>query len=269
MIRKLFISKILFLMFTFPGLCQGEQLVINLSSSSNRRVFTFENPKGSVKVIGYNGDVIVVNATLRLPESEKSGGSEMRRIEQNLLDISAEADGSNVTLYSRVVGKTVDFDIKIPRDFSLKLKSLDNGNVQIININGEIEVENANGDISLENIAGSSVLSTVYGKISAVFREVKPDSPMMFTSFEGDISLSLPVSVNAILKMKTGTGEIRTDFDFIPVKRQPVVKNVENTKVYSLEDWVVGRINTGGPEYIIRSYNGNIIINKNKILSNF
>jgi hypothetical protein len=262
MIRKLIIAKFMFLMFAFPGICQGEQLVINLSPSLKNRVFIFENPKGSIKIIGYDGDDIVVNATLRFPEAEKSGGNEMRRIEQNPLDIYAETDGNTVALYSRTIGRTVDFDIKIPRNFSLKLKSLDNGNIQVISINGEIEVENANGDISLENIAGSSVLSTVYGKINAIFREVRSDSPMMFTSFEGNISLEFPATINAVLKMKSGTGEIHTDFDLVPIKRQPVVKNVDNTRIYTLEDWVAGRVNAGGPEFIIRSYNGDITIRK-------
>jgi DUF4097 and DUF4098 domain-containing protein YvlB len=108
--------------------------------------------------------------------------------------------------------------------FPLKLKSLDNGTIQVININGEIVAENASGDIMLENITGSSVLSTVYGQISATFRQVKPDSPMMFTSFEGDISIEFPATVNAILKMKSGTGEIQTDFELVPVRKQPAVK---------------------------------------------
>ncbi len=265
MIRRLFAAQLLFLCVLFPAHCQGEQLVVNLSPSVNKRVFTFENPKGSIKVIGYEGGDIVVNAIPRFPEDVKVVNG-MRRIEQNPLDISAETDGSNVTLYCKAIGKTVDFDIKIPRNFSLKLKSLDNGKIEVINVNGEIEVENPNGDISLENIAGSSVLSTVYGNISAVFREVKPDSPMMFTSFEGDISLDLPASVNATLKMKSGTGEIRTDFDFKPENRRPIVQNIENTRVYSLDNWIVGRINAGGPEYIIKSYSGNITIIKKQTI---
>jgi hypothetical protein len=84
----------------------------------------------------------------------------------------------------------------------------------------------------------------------------------MFTSFEGDIKLTLPQSVNAKLKMKSEKGEILSDFDIKEDKRQAVVKKKENAQIYSLEDWVVGSINAGGPEYIIRSYNGKITIRK-------
>ncbi len=266
MINRLFLTASLFTVILSETYSQSEQLVINLSQASLPGLLTFENPKGSIRVTGYDGEVLLVSGTLRFIGSEKPVDSGMHRVEQNALDISAEVKGNNITLLCRTTGKTVDFDIKIPRNFSLKLRSLDNGNVEIVNINGEIEVENANGDISLENIAGSAVLSSVYGKISAVFREVNPDSPMMFTSFEGDITVTFPGSINTRLKMKSENGEILSDFDIKPLKREPVVKNVEDTRIFSLEDWTVGSINAGGPEYIIKTYNGNISIRKKQIL---
>lgn len=261
MLRKCFTLAILYAVISLTALCQSEQLTINLSPSSLQGVLTFENPKGSIKVTGYDGDVILVTGTLRYKDPQKDNNG-MHRIVQNDINLFAEANGNNVTLQCTTTGKTVDFDIKAPANISLKLKSLDNGNIDIININGEIEIENANGDISLENISGSAVLSSVYGKISAVFRKVNPNSPMMFTSLEGDVSITFPESVNAILKIQNEKGEILSDFDIKPVKRQPVIKTVENTKIYSLEDWVVGSINKGGPEYIFKSYNGNIVIRK-------
>jgi DUF4097 and DUF4098 domain-containing protein YvlB len=262
MIKKYFPAVLILVALSSAAYCQSEQLVINLSRSSIPGLLVFENPKGSIKVTGYEGNVLLVTGTLRFTDTEKPAGNVMRRIDQKTVDISAEVNGNEITLFCRTTGKTVDFDIKVPRNFSLKLKSLDNGTVEIFNINGEIEVENANGDVSLGNISGSAVLSSVYGKISAAFRDVNPGSPMMFTSFEGDITVTLPESVNARVKLKSDNGEILSDFDIKPVNRQSVVKEVENTMVYSLEDWVVGTINAGGPEYIIKTYNGNVILRK-------
>lgn len=261
MIRKIFFA-LMFILITLASYCQSEQLVINLNQSSKPVLLSFENPKGSVKVTGYDGDVILVTGTLRFTNEEKVPGSGLQKVSGNLPDISAEVNGNIVSLFCRTIGKTVDFDIKVPGRISLKLKSLDNGNIDVVNITGEIEVENANGDITLKNIAGSAVLSTVYGKISAGFLETDPSSPMMFTSFEGDIELVFPASTNARLKMKSEKGEIFSDFNIKPAGRESVVKNVENTRIYSLEDWVVGTINSGGSEYIIKSYNGNITLRK-------
>jgi len=262
MMKKYFPAALILVAISLAANCQSEQLVINLSPYSVPGLLVFENPKGSIKVTGYEGNVLLATGTLRFSDTEKPAGSNMRRIEQKTVDITAEVNGNKITLFCKSTGKTVDFDIKVPRNFSLKLKSLDNGTVEIFNINGEIEVENTNGDISLGNISGSAVLNSVYGKISAAFRNVNPDSPMMFTSFEGDIEVALPGSVNAGLRLRSENGEILSDFDIKPVNRQSVVTKVDNTLVYSLEDWVTGTINKGGPEYIFKSYNGNIILKK-------
>ena len=260
-------SKFLSVFFSFLIISlivsgQSEQLVINISPLEEQGILTFENPKGSIKVTGYDGDVIVVTGTMRHQESEKQTASGMRKLDQNLIDLTAEVNGNIVILQSSSLGRTIDFDIKVPKQFSLNLKSLDNGSIEIININGEIEVENTNGDITLDGISGSAVLSTVYGKISANFREVNPSSPMMFSSFEGEISITLPASVKAKLKMRSEKGEILSDFEIDQTGRQPVVKNLGDKQVYSLENWIVGTVNSGGPEYIISSYTGNIILRK-------
>jgi hypothetical protein len=257
-----FLSALLFSVISSGLFCQSEQLVINLNQASLPGLLTFENPKGSIKVTGYEGGVILVTGTLRFTSEEKAAEGGLQKITRNVPDISAEVNGNTVSLLCRTTGKTVDFDIKVPRRISLKLKSLDNGNIEIVNIDGEIVIENNNGDISLKNISGSAVLSSVYGKISAGFREVNQASPMMFTSLEGDIEIVFPASTNAKLKMKSEKGEILSDFNIKAANRQSVVKNVENTRIYSLEDWVVGTINGGGPEYIIKSYIGNITLRK-------
>jgi hypothetical protein len=262
MTRKVLPALFALLMITVKISGQSEQLVVNMSFPGIQGMLTFENPKGAIKVTGYDGDVILVTGTMRHQEGEKKPASGMRKIDQNIFDITAEVNGNNIVLLSSSLGRTIDFDLKVPKKFSLKLKSLDNGSIEIININGEIEVENTNGDITLDGISGSAVLSTVYGKISANFREVYPDSPMMFTSFEGEISITLPASVKAKLKMRSEKGEILSDFDINQTGRQPVVKNIDNKQVYSLENWVVGTVNSGGAEYIISSYTGNIILRK-------
>lgn len=242
--------------------CQPEQLVVNLPASFKTGHLSFENPRGSVKVTGYDGNVILVTGTPRYSEKAEKQANGMHRIADNDLDISAEVNGSNVMLLCRTTGKTVDFDIKLPRDFSLKLRSLDNGTVEVINVNGEIEAENNNGDIKLDNIAGSAVLSSVSGDITAVFRKVTEGSPMMFTSFEGNICITLPGDTQAGLRIKSETGEIMSDFDIKPSKRKSVMKDVDNKQIWSLEDWVTGTVNGGGPEYIMRTYSGKVCIKK-------
>jgi hypothetical protein len=262
MIRKLLIIAFGLKISLLTLYSQSEQLVVNLPATAFPYLITFENPKGSVKVTGYDGVVMIITGTLRFQTGEKTTLKGLHKIEQNSIGISAEVNGSNVTVLTGSTGKTIDFDIKVPRKTSLKIKSLDNGSIEIVNVSGEVEVENSNGDISLENAAGSAVLSSVYGKISANFMEVNPLSPMMFTSFEGDITLTFPAAINANLKLKSEKGEILTGFDLKPIARQPVVKKIGDKEIYTLGNWALGSLNSGGPEYIISSYTGNIEIRK-------
>lgn len=261
MIRRAII-KILILALPVCLYGQGEQLVVNPPAGGEERLFSFENPRGSIKITGYDGDLIVVTGSLRYPEPAQKTPDGFNRIEKSPIEIRAEVNGQNVLLLCEASGKTVDFDIKMPSRFSMKLKSADNGNVDVLNIYGEIEIINSNGNITLGNITGSAILSSVYGNINAVFREVKTGTPMMFTSFEGDISLTIPAATNANLKMKSGKGEILSEIDFQPLKRKPVVRQVENTSVYSLEDWITGSINKGGAELVLQTYTGKITLKK-------
>jgi hypothetical protein len=252
-----------FLLSCFTTLsAQNEQLIINSPQGSEERSFIFENPKGSVKITGYDGDLIVVNATPRFPGQDEKAAPGLRRIEQNTFDIRAEVNGRNVLLLTSSYGKTVDFDIKMPSVFSLKIKSLDNGNIDVLNVSGNIEATNSNGNVTLENAGGSAILSSVYGDITASFREVKPGAPMMFTSFEGNITLALPATVNANLKMKSDKGEIYSDFDIRPVNRKPLMHQAGNTAVYSLEDWTTGSINNGNGDFVLKTYSGKITLKK-------
>jgi DUF4097 and DUF4098 domain-containing protein YvlB len=158
--------------------------------------------------------------------------------------------------------KTVDFDIKIPRKFSLKVSSFDNGKIEIIRVSGNVEADNPFGDIILDNVAGSAVLNSVNGKIKAIFSAVDPASPMMFSSLEGNIELYIPEKVNANLKLRSENGDLFSEFTIKPLRRQTEVKNNDRGNVYSLEDWTVGMLNNGGPEYFVSTYNGNIYLKK-------
>jgi hypothetical protein len=262
--------KILFVYFFFLffrtaiASGQSEQLVIRLTNPGLPGYLAFDNPKGSVKITGYDGQVILVNAILRFSGNAKQDNSGMHKIERKAFDISAEEKNNQVSLVCMSNNKTVDFDIKIPRKFSLKVSSFDNGKIEIIRVSGNVEADNPFGDIILDNVAGSAVLNSVNGKIRAMFSAVDAASPMMFTSLEGNIELYFPEKVNANIKLRSENGDLFTEFNIKPIKRQTEVKKNAGGSVYSLEDWTVGILNNGGPEYFVSTFNGNIYLKKYK-----
>ena len=132
------------------------------------------------------------------------------------------------------------------------------------NISGEVVADNYNGRITAQRIAGSLVADTYNGAITVTFTSVTSNTPMAFTTYNGDVDLTFPSSIKASLKMKTSQGDIYSGFDFEPVTSGPVTKKSEGsstTKVY-LDEWIKGNINGGGPEVMIKNYNGDIYLRK-------
>jgi hypothetical protein len=269
MIRLFKIFSVLFIFLALmaaPAAGQSEQLVIRLTNPGLPGYLAFNNPKGSVKITGYDGQVILVNATLRYSGSGgRQDNTGIHKIETKPFDLSAEEKSNRISLVCMSNNKTVDIDIKIPRKFSLKISSFDNGKIEIIRVSGNVEADNPFGDIILDNIAGSAVLNSVNGKIKAIFSSVDPTSPMMFTSLEGNIELYFPEKVNANIKLRSENGDLFSEFNIKPIRRQTEVKKNAEGSVYSLEDWKVGMLNNGGPEYFVSTFNGNIYLKKHKI----
>ena len=92
----------------------------------------------------------------------------MRRISTgNSFDMSAEEKNNRIHVNARQHQKPVTLTIKVPQRFSLKLHTVNNGDITVENVNGELEINNVNGAIELTNIGGSAVAQTVNGNLKA------------------------------------------------------------------------------------------------------
>ncbi|HLO60404.1 MAG TPA: DUF4097 family beta strand repeat-containing protein [Bacteroidales bacterium] len=251
-VYKGMLSLFFFMMLFDKGLAQRDQMIISLSDPAARGMLTFSNPKGSVKITGYSGNTLIIAATTRF-----NSGSDNEKTGSSLF--SASEKSNTVTIYRTESNRTIDFDLKIPINFSLKVSSRDNGNVEIININGDIEASNTQGDVILKSISGSAVINSVNGSISASFLKTNAGTPMMLTSLEGSIELFLPEKTNAELKMRSQHGNIFSDFTIKPIH------NTGQSAGYKMNPdvgWTSGKLNNGGPEYMISTYNGDIYLKK-------
>jgi len=244
-----------------------EQLIVNLSNPEQPGILTVEHIKGSINVTGYDGEVIIVNASLR-GGIEGNGESDayhgLRKITTQEIQLSAREDNNEVTVTSSVPGKTVDLTVTVPYKTSLKLKTYHNGEITVNNVRGEMEISNLNGNITLNEVSGSTMLNTVDGDIFVKFKEVTPETPMAFTTIYGKIDVTIPADVRALVKMKSDHGEIFSDFDMEKIKtsRELKKKRDEGVSETFLEEWTSGKINGGGPEFLFKSFEGNIYIRK-------
>ncbi|WP_232065195.1 DUF4097 family beta strand repeat-containing protein [Rhodocytophaga rosea] len=109
-------------------------------------------------------------------------------------------------------------------------------------------------------------MNTVNGPITATFKEVTKDMPMAFTTLNGNVDITFPSNVKANAKIKTDSGDIFTDYDMTMDTSKPKVnqKSSNGTFRVTIDDWVYGKINGGGPEVMFKNMHGNIYIRKAK-----
>lgn len=240
-----------------------EQLLLSLSRPGEPGVLILKHHKGSVRVTGYDGEVVVVNASMRYPDSTGTQGG-VRPVPGHALKLHAIEKENVITVSTNSHERTIDMDIQVPHAFSLYVEKLDAGDVSGYYLTGEMDVTSAAGSVWLIDITGSAVISTVDGDILLRFAGVTPNVPMAFTSVGGDIDVALPGDVRATVKMRTDYGEIMSDFDIDLSKRRAATDTSLTTGIQHsfLEEWMHGTIGGGGPQLLFKSYQGNITIRK-------
>ncbi len=252
-----------------------EQLVVPLSDPGKPGYIEVGLVNGFIHVVGYTGKDVVIDASSdgaqRNRNDERSSGrsaeSGMRRIPtSNALDVSAEEKNNRVKVSATSHSKPVDLTIKVPQRFSLKLTTVNQGDITVENVSGELEINNVNGPIELTNIGGSAVANTINGDLKATFRDIDSKAPMAFSTLNGRVDVTFPNSTKANLKLKSDRGDIFSDFDIDIDKAQPKASRSSQSGMYrvTIEDWVYGKVNGGGPEIMMKSMQGNIYVRKAK-----
>ncbi|MGE4054375.1 MAG: DUF4097 family beta strand repeat-containing protein, partial [Vicinamibacterales bacterium] len=139
--------------------------------------------------------------------------------------------------------------------------------VSIEGVDGDLEVNNMNGSITLTNVSGSVVAHSSNGDVVATVTRVSEGKAMAFTSFNGNIDVSLPSSAKASLHLRSTRGDVYTDFDLQAIASKPVVRDSRQAGGrYRLElaRAVEGTVNGGGPDFEFRTLNGNIYLRQGK-----
>ncbi|NAY92755.1 hypothetical protein GTQ34_12590 [Muricauda sp. JGD-17] len=235
---------------------------IPLSSPSKEGMLKVEQLSGSINVIAYEGKEVIVK--VMVGEVENSGQSKygMKRIGGSGLSISAEEENNVVKIDNEAWNRKTDFEIKVPKNFSLKLKTVNDGDIYVEGVSGDMEISNVNGHITLKNVSGSAITDTTNGEVKVNFNSVKEDSDMAFSSFNGNVEVTFPSMIKANVKAKSDMGEIYSDFNMAISEREPKVEKGQSARGYKvkIEQWLRGTINGGGPEILFKTFNGDILI---------
>lgn len=250
----------------------NEQIVVPLSSPDKRGKLEVGLVRGDIIIEAYNGKEVIIQAKAGSQEDcdscdhdhgreKREAPAGMKRISSSPLELEASENNNTIEIETNSWKKPVNLNIKIPANFDLELSTV-HGKVVITGINGTHEISSVNGPVTMKDISGSVVANTVNGMILVNFKSVKANEPMSFVTLNGNVDVTFPANIKARAKMKSERGEIFTDFEMSVDRSKPEVKTDKGEYKVSINAWVFGDVNGGGPEYTFKNMNGDIIIRK-------
>jgi hypothetical protein len=249
---------------------KDQQLVVPLSEPGKPYKLNVDLVTGSIKVTGYEGKDVIIDVTTtgdRKRNGDKDANGMKRLSGGENVDVTAHEKNNTVSVSSGLPQKQVMLTIKVPQGTTnVKLTTVNGGSIIASNLSGQLEVSNTNGFIQLTDISGSVVANTVNGKVTVTFKSIDPKAPMAFTSLNGNVDVTFPAGLKANVKARSDRGQIYSDFDMVTDPSQPKTNKTAKDGMYRLtiEDWVTGKIDGGGPEMLMKTFNGSIYIRKAK-----
>lgn len=282
------------LLFSLAGFAQNdiEKIIIPLSKPGARAIIELDQVNGDITVTSYSGSEVIIEASFggmnkqnnhnhdarvgtreydrnhdardgeRGNDREKELPAGMKRIASNPLELRASEEDNIISINTESWKRKINLNIKAPANTDLTLSTV-HGVIKIDGMDGQHDISSVNGEIEAYNISGSLVSNTVNGDITVTFKSINRN-PMSFVTLNGDVDVTLPAAIKATAKMKSDRGEIYSDYDMsIERSKQEVRKNKGEYEV-SVNAWVYGMMNGGGPEYTFKNMNGDIIVRKGK-----
>ncbi len=279
---------VLLLASLFPALAPGHEAyklekkdsiakVFKFTAPEKSKIVTIDNVFGSIIVSGIKTNEVKLEARKIMradsPDDLLKAEREVKlniTEKDNRLDIYVDGPfrcriGSGHRS-ERDYAVTYDFTVQVPEKTSLILKTVNDGNIRVQNVQGDFTVRNVNGHIELQDIAGPVNGKTVNGRIHAVFRE-DPAAACAFTTVNGDLDVRFSAKLAADFQLKTLNGDIYTDYPstYLPNKTATESSRHKGRFVYRSHRRQGVRIGAGGPEISMETLNGDIVIaNKNK-----
>lgn len=248
-----------------------------VGSKSNLRVF---NIFGSIKVEGYSGRKVIVE----IEKIIKADGKEVLEKAKNEVKLGFENLADTLTFYTaepydnrpkttrnreynqkkREYVVYLNYTVKVPNGMSLRLNTVNDGEIEVANVDGIIKANNVNGGILLQNVRGANDVHTVNGNVKVNFLNSPPENSKFYT-LNGKLELIVPNDFSADCEFKSFNGNFYTDFENVeslPSKVEKTENKSENGVRYKMNKGNAYRFGNGGKHLKVETFNGNAYIKK-------
>jgi hypothetical protein len=231
---------------------------------------------GSIKVEGYDGDKVLIDINKVISAKNSQALEEGKRDTK----LGFDQAGDSLIVYTAAPYDSrphtrnenirieynihLDYTIKVPRNTSLRLSTINNGDILVENVNGVMKVNNINGKISLNNIKAANDVHTINGDVTINYTSLPPDNAKYYT-LNGNLNITYPADFSADCEFKSFQGEFFTDFENVEKLPSKISKTTEENKngtTHKLNKASIIRIGSGGKTLKFETFNGNIYIKK-------
>ncbi len=249
------------------GAQSDQRLAVPLSDPSRPVRLEIALFMGDIRVEAYDGNEVIVlaDAPIRGEEAEEPREDGLRRIQSSAVGLTVEEHDNTVSVRMDFSPKNADIEVQVPRRTSVRANLVNGGDVEVIGVSGEHELGNVNGDVIATDIAGSAVINATNGDVRATFTSVEGTKSMSFTSFNGDVDVTLPANLAADLLVASQQGDVYTDFDVQAQDDQATIeRNADARGGYRVRMRQQNRytIGGGGTDIQLRTFNGDVMIRK-------
>lgn len=241
-----------------------------------------ENIFGDVKVVGYDGDKVLVTGEITLEARTKE------KLEMGKEEFSIDAAKRNDSLlifnkapfitnrFSGVRerwwgnnGQEPDYrflvhlEVKVPKNTNLWVSTVNDGKVKVVEVSGAIQASNVNGPVALEKVEKVVKAKAVNGNIDITYNNL-PGSDSDFKTVNGDITINVGSALNTTVEFESMNGDLYTDFDYSGMG--PEIKKVQDRRggstKYKIESTTKIKIGAGDQAISFNTINGNMYIKK-------
>jgi len=254
------------------------QQELRFSTSEGTKKVSVNNVVGLITVNGYTGKT--VKLTVYKTITARSESNYNRALEEVQLDITE--NGNVIDIYVdgpfRCKDKTLnyrgwrhygyevkfDFELQVPFNTDLCLKTVNDGEIAVKDVNGQFDVKNINSGIDMTGIKGFGNAHAVNGDVTVQFNE-NPKDYCYFGSINGEIKVYFQTPLSADFRLKTFNGDVYSDYEVTYLKLRPFQKVTKRGKTSYKCDPAFGvTAGNGGAEIEFDSFNGDIYILESK-----
>jgi DUF4097 and DUF4098 domain-containing protein YvlB len=245
-------------------------------SSGFGRTLDVDNIDGSIRVTGYDGSnvEVTVNRAIRAQSPERLEAAK-REVQLEITDradvvrlyvnhpgrCNRDRNSGDSTCFSssnETYRVNFDFDIRVPRDAAVRLRTVNGGDINVQNVAGDFDVDNINGSVEMLEMAGSGKAHALNGRMKVTFAS-NPRNASSFSSLNGNIEVAFQPGLSADLRFKTFNGSVFSDFPVEALSADFGAPGLVG-QIFKKNQFQSGRVGRGGPELTFDGFNGTIKI---------